>query len=130
MLVSDLNHCAARWHGQFAGSFAMFSEITAIKRTEEQLAARESLLQQIFDTSSVAIFLVDKQGHHHPYQPAHGRDVPLPAGAVDQHSLCRMCIPKERAQPAAHAGAARQRYRQRRSGQRFWREDGGNSGAI
>ncbi|MFO1379815.1 MAG: PAS domain S-box protein [Chitinivorax sp.] len=49
-------------HGQFAGSFAMFSEITAIKHTEEQLAARESLLQQIFDTSSVAIFLVDKQG--------------------------------------------------------------------
>ena len=48
--------------GHFAGSFAMFSDITAIKQAEGALAEREALLQQIFDTSSVAIFLVNNAG--------------------------------------------------------------------
>ena len=48
--------------GNFAGSFAMFSDITAIKQAESALAEREALLQQIFDTSSVAIFLVNNAG--------------------------------------------------------------------
>lgn len=48
--------------GHFTGSFAMFSDITAIKHAEREVAERESLLKQIFDTSSVAIFLVDKAG--------------------------------------------------------------------
>ena len=48
--------------GHFTGSFAMFSDITAIKQAELAIAEREALLQQIFDTSSVAIFLVNKAG--------------------------------------------------------------------
>jgi diguanylate cyclase (GGDEF)-like protein/PAS domain S-box-containing protein len=48
--------------GRFDGSFAMVSDITAINQARQALAERESLLQQIFDTSSVGIFLVDGSG--------------------------------------------------------------------
>ncbi len=41
---------------------AFCQDITRRKKTEEELAANEALLRQIFDTSSVAIFLVDLQG--------------------------------------------------------------------
>ena len=48
--------------GRFTGSFAMLSDITEIHQAREALAERESFLQQIFDTSSAGIFLVDSQG--------------------------------------------------------------------
>ncbi len=46
---------ADRWLG-------FCQDITRRKRTEEALSKQEGLLRQIFDTSSVAIFLVDNEG--------------------------------------------------------------------
>ncbi|MHB8843947.1 MAG: PAS domain-containing hybrid sensor histidine kinase/response regulator [Nitrospirota bacterium] len=41
---------------------AAIRDITGRKRAEEELAGQKAMLQQILDTSSVAIFLVDKNG--------------------------------------------------------------------
>ncbi|MFZ4535290.1 CHASE domain-containing protein [Propionivibrio sp.] len=43
-------------------AIVVFLDITDRKQAEEALASREALLKQILDTSSVAIFLVDRQG--------------------------------------------------------------------
>ena len=48
--------------GEFAGSFAMFTDITERKQAEQSLVESQETLQTIFDTSSAAIFLVNAEG--------------------------------------------------------------------
>jgi len=49
-------------NGAFRGYRGIDRDITERKRAEEELAGQRAMLQQILDTSSVAIFLVDRAG--------------------------------------------------------------------
>lgn len=48
--------------GRLQGAVHILRDITAKKQYEKKISERETVLQQILDTSSVAIFLVDRSG--------------------------------------------------------------------
>lgn len=48
--------------GKFAGSFAMFTDITERKLTEDELRRRENQLQRIFEILPIGLWFADKDG--------------------------------------------------------------------
>ncbi len=48
--------------GRLQGTVHILKDITARRHSEKKISEREAMLQQILDTSSVAIFLVDRSG--------------------------------------------------------------------
>jgi len=65
--------------GQFAGSFAMFTDITDRKQAEEALEAERALLRTLVDNLPVSIYLKDLEGRK------------LLANPVDVHHLGAAC---------------------------------------
>ena len=110
--------------------FSIIRDIADRKLAEEALSEQRTLLQQILDTASIAIFLVDADTQDHPRQPADGRDVRLRAAselAGSEYTSIADSAEREAGRQKLHALLASklpsvdlERLYRRKDGGEFW----------
>ena len=82
----EVSASAYREHGK-DHTLVILRDVTGRKKAEQEIAERGARLQQILDTASVAIFLLDLAGPHYACKQTHGGDVRLRNGRSGRHRI-------------------------------------------